>query len=90
MPLHLIWSTRSPRQTYGDALVEEILQAQPQALIWDTDARGKPDLVQLACGAVQAFGVEAVICIANQGLTQRVVQELEARGIPAYGAIWDS
>ena len=90
MPLHLIWSTRSPRQTYGDALVEEILQAQPQALIWDTDVRGKPDLVQLACGAVQAFGVEAVICIANQGLTQRVVQELEARGIPAYGAIWDS
>ena len=90
VPLHLIWSTRSPRQTYGDALVEEILQAQPQALIWDTDARGKPDLVQLACGAVQAFGVEAVICIANQGLTRRVVQELEARGIPAYGAIWDS
>jgi hypothetical protein len=32
--------------------------------------RGKPDLVQLACGAVQAFGVEAVICIANQGLTR--------------------
>jgi hypothetical protein len=90
VPLHLIWSARNPRQTYGDALVEEILQAQPQALIWDTDVRGKPDLVQLACGAVQAFGVEAVICIANQGLTRRVVQALESRGIPAYGAIWDS
>ena len=90
VPVHLIWSTRSPRRTYGDALVDEILQAQPQALIWDTDERGKPDLVQLACAAVEAHGVEAVICISNQGLTRRVVQELEVRGIPAYGAIWDS
>ncbi len=90
VPIQLIWSARSPRKTYGDELVEEILRAQPRALIWDTDERGKPDLVQLAYGAVQAFGAEAVICIANQALTQRVVQELEARGIPAHGAIWDS
>jgi len=90
VPAQLIWSTRSPRSTYGDALVDEILHAQPQALIWDTDERGKPDLVQLACAAVEVQGVEAVICISNQGLTRRVVQELEVRGIPAYGAIWDS
>jgi hypothetical protein len=89
VPLHLIWSTRSPRQTYGDARGGD--PAGPAAGA-DLGYRcaGKPDLVQLACGAVQAFGVEAVICIANQGLTRRVVQELEARGIPAYGAIWDS
>ncbi|KQM54062.1 hypothetical protein ASE80_23500 [Pseudomonas sp. Leaf15] len=90
VPIQLIWSTRSPRKTYGDELVDEILRAQPGALIWDTDERGKPDLVQLAYGAVQTFGAEAVICIANQALTQRVVHEMEARGIPAYGAIWDS
>ncbi|WP_130908849.1 hypothetical protein [Pseudomonas antarctica] len=89
-PIQLIWSTRSPRKTYGDALVDEILRAQPNALIWDTDERGKPALVQLAYGAVQVFGAEAVICIANQSLTRRVVEEMEARGIPAYGAIWDS
>lgn len=90
VPIQLIWSTRSPRATYGDALVDEILRAHPQALIWDTAERGKPDLVQLAYGAVQACGAEAVICIANQALTRHVVQELEARGIAAYGAIWDS
>lgn len=90
VPIQLIWSTRSPRKTYGDELVDEILRAQPGALIWDTDERGKPDLVQLAYGAVQTVGAEAVICIANQALTQRVVHEMEARGIPAYGAIWDS
>lgn len=90
VPVRLLWSTRRPRETYGDTLVDEILHAEPQALIWDTDERGKPDLVQLAYDAVHAYGMEAVICIANQAVTQRVVQALEARGIPAYGAIWDS
>jgi hypothetical protein len=90
VPIHLIWSTRSPRKTYGDELVEEILRAEPDALIWDTDLLGKPDLVQLAYDAVRTFGAEAVICISNQALTQRVVEEMEGRGIAAYGAIWDS
>jgi hypothetical protein len=31
-----------------------------------------------------------VICIANQKLTNAVVYGMESRGIPAYGAIWDS
>lgn len=90
VPIQLVWSTRSPAKTYGEELVAEILRAQPGAVIWDTDVRGKPDLVQLAYAAVQDFGAEAVICIANQAVTQRVVEEMEARGIPAYGAIWDS
>mgnify|MGYP001029931975 FL=1 len=90
VPIRLIWSTRSPRKTYGNELVEEILRAEPSALIWDTDLQGKPDLVQLAYDAVQTFGAEAVICISNQALTQRVVEEMEGRGIAAYGAIWDS
>lgn len=90
VPIHLIWSTRSPRETYGDALVEEILLAQPDAHIWDTDRLGKPDLVALAYAAVRTHGAEAVICISNQKLTERVVEEMESRGIPAYGAIWDS
>lgn len=90
VPIQLVWSTRSPAKTYGEELVAEILRAQPGAVIWDTDVRGKPDLVQLAYAAVQDFSAEAVICIANQAVTQRVVEEMEARGIPAYGAIWDS
>lgn len=90
VPIKLIWSTRSPRATYGDALVDEILEASPDALIWDTDARGKPDLSQLAMQAVSEFGAEAVICISNQKLTRRVVHDVESHGIPGYGAIWDS
>ena len=90
VPSHLVWSTRDARKTYGDALVDEILEVEPNALIWDTDKKGRPDLVQLAYAACKAFDAEAVIVISNQKLTRQVVYGMESRGIPAYGAIWDS
>ena len=90
VPAHLIWSTRDARKTYGDDLVDEILEVEPNALIWDTNTRGRPDLVQLAHAAVTAFDAEAVIVISNEKLTRHVVYGMESRGIPAYGAIWDS
>ena len=89
-PARLVWSTRTPRITYGDDLVDEILAAEPNALIWDTNENGRPDLVQLAYDAVQEFDAEAVIVISNKKLTWQVVYGMESRGIPAYGAIWDS
>jgi hypothetical protein len=90
VPSRLVWATRSPRTTYGDALVDEILAVQPDALVWDTSLHGKPDMVRLAYAAYRDFGAEAVICISNKKLTWQVVYGLERRGIPAYGAIWDS
>ncbi|MEU4875460.1 hypothetical protein [Streptomyces sp. NPDC021608] len=90
VPSRLVWATRDPRATYGDALVEEILAVQPQAVVWDTSRDGKPDMLALAHAAYRDFGAEAVICISNKKLTWQVVHGLERRGIPAYGAIWDS
>ncbi|MFD9963691.1 hypothetical protein [Amycolatopsis sp. NPDC058986] len=90
VPARLVWATRSPRATYGDGLVEEILAVQPDAQIWDTGQYGKPDMVRLAYAAYRDFDAEAVICISNKKLTWQVVHGLESRGIPAYGAIWDS
>lgn len=90
VPTELIWATRNPRKTYGDDVVDEILQHQPDALLWDTDTHGKPDLAVLAYEAVQRTGAEAVIVISNQKVTEQLVGDLEARNIPAYGAIFDS
>ncbi|GAB5437595.1 hypothetical protein [Falsiruegeria mediterranea] len=90
VPNKLIWSTRSPRKTYGDSLVDEIEAHTEDPLIWDTDERGKPNLTALALKAVQDSGAEAVIVISNQKLTRKVVHDMESLGIPAYGAIWDS
>lgn len=90
VPARLLWMAREPRRTYGDALVDEILAAQPEAVIWDTAERGKPDALALAWQMYLSFDAEAVICIANQKFTWQLVHGLESRGIPAFGAIWDS
>ncbi|WP_343554260.1 amino acid adenylation domain-containing protein [Pantoea sp.] len=90
VPTKLIWATRTPNLTYGDTLVEEIMAAQPDALIWDTDIHGKPNLLRLSLEMVKQHNIEAVICISNRKLTAYVVEGCEARGTPAYGAIFDS
>ncbi|MFK4084701.1 hypothetical protein ACI2LF_11365 [Kribbella sp. NPDC020789] len=90
VPLQLVWVTRNPVRTYGQALVDEILAAQPDAIIWDTDADGKPDMVKLAYSAYESSNAEAVICVSNRKVTWSVVHGLERLGIPALGPIWDS
>ena len=90
VPARLVWSTRDPRATYGDDLVDEVAAAQPDAVVWDTTERGKPDLVQLACQAYREFDANAVFVVSNQPTTRRLVHALERRGIPAFGPIWDS
>jgi hypothetical protein len=90
VPARLVWSTRNPRSTYGDELVDEVEAAQPDALIWDTARHGKPDLVELAQRACQDFDAEAVFVVSNKPATFRLVHALERRGIPAFGPIWDS
>ena len=89
-PSRLVWVTKDPRLTYGDALVNEIIDAQPDALIWNTDERGKPDILRLAYAAYLDSNAEAVVCISNSTVTGQVVYGLERRGIPAFGPIWDS
>ncbi|MEV6417763.1 hypothetical protein [Kribbella sp. NPDC051718] len=90
VPHKLVWVTRDPVKTYGQALVDEILTAQPDTLIWDTDAYGKPDMVKLAYSEYKSSGAEAVICVSNKKLTWKVVHGMERLGIPALGPIWDS
>jgi hypothetical protein len=90
VPIYLIWATRDPYKTYGETLVREILDACPDAMIWDTEKNGKPDLAELAISAARSFNAEAVICISNKKLTWHVVGAVEREGIPGFGAIWDS
>lgn len=90
VPHKLVWVTRDPVKTYGQVLVDEILEAQPDTLIWDTDAHGKPDMVKLAYSAYESSDAEAVICVSNKKVTWSVVHGMEQLGIPALGPIWDS
>ncbi|KAH8114567.1 nonribosomal peptide synthetase 12 [Phellopilus nigrolimitatus] len=90
VPIQLLWTSPNVRETFGDKLVDSILNASPGAVIYDTRTHGKPDMVKLTYRLVREFKAEAVCIISNQKLTRKVVYGMMSRGIPAFGAIWDS
>ncbi|KAK4185602.1 putative NRPS-like enzyme [Podospora australis] len=118
-PVRIIWSTKSPVETYGQQVMDLLLATDPRAVIIDTSKGGpktrRPDLVKIAyrvweqskgespsdygnmqgrrntTGRSKSVGqCEAVVIISNQRLTEKVVYGLESRGVPAYGALFDS
>ena len=90
MPCRLLWSTPNPLQTYGENILQAVATADPDALIINTRASGRPDIVALTYHLYLEAKAEAVFCISNPHLTRKVVYGMESRGIPAYGPIWDS
>ncbi|KAH8588503.1 hypothetical protein B0O99DRAFT_524889 [Bisporella sp. PMI_857] len=89
-PMRIFWSTRNPEQTFGSAIIDSIKDTDPHAIIHDTKTQGRPDMVAITYRLYKESGAEAVLIISNQKVTQLVVYGLESRGIPAYGAIFDS
>ncbi|KAI1860112.1 hypothetical protein JX265_010036 [Neoarthrinium moseri] len=89
-PSQLIWSTPNPEKTFGRPLIDAIHDKIPNAVIHDTKLLGRPDLVKMGYNMAKSFGADAVIIIANEKITKKVVYGLETRGVAAYGAIWDS
>ena len=90
MPCRILWSTPNPQQTYGDKIMQQVVSADPDAMIINTRASGRPDMVALAYHLFVESKAEAVFTISNPSLTRKVVYGMESRGIPAYGPVWDS
>ena len=90
MPCRLLWSTPNPLQTYGENIMQAVAKADPDAMIINTRASGRPDIVALTYHLYLEAKAEAVFCISNPNLTRKVIYAMESRGIPAYGPIWDS
>ncbi|KAK4221604.1 hypothetical protein QBC38DRAFT_521707 [Podospora fimiseda] len=86
----ILWSTRNAVKTYGQGIIDEVKACDENAVIWDTDSMGRPDLVKLAWELYRESGAEAVCIISNARTTKRVVYGLESRGVAAFGPIWDS
>lgn len=86
----LIWSARTPIQTYGKYMMQLVHQADPEALIIDSNQTGRPDLLNIAWRMFTKWHAEAIFVLSNRNATEKVVGELERRGVPAFGPIWDS
>ena len=90
MSCRILWSTPNPLQTYGESIIEGVAKADPDAMIINTRASGRPDMVALTYHLFLESKAEAVFVISNPSLTRKVVYGMESRGVPAYGPIWDS
>jgi hypothetical protein len=86
----VLWSAPSPKHTFGDEIYGRVLEIDPNSVIIDTDAVGRKDLVSLAYKMYKEERAEAIFCVSNKALTKHLVYEMESRGVPAYGPIWDS
>ncbi|KAK5991327.1 Adenylate-forming reductase [Cladobotryum mycophilum] len=89
-PTQLLWSAATPEKSFGTNIITSIRKTIPNAVIHDTRVQGRPDLVRMGYNLVKDFKAEAVVIIANEKITKKIVYGLETRGIPAFGAIWDS
>lgn len=86
----VLWSTRTPEETYGKKILDIVHRADPNAVIINTKEKGRQDMVQLCHDLYTESNAEAVIVISNPDFTYKIVFGLESRGVPAYGPIWDS
>lgn len=86
----VLWSAPEPRHTFGDSICDAVLEVDPGAVVIDTHAVGRKDLVALAYKLYVEEKAEAVFCVSNKALTKHLVYEMESRGVPAFGPIWDS
>ena len=86
----ILWSTPHPLETFGQKILDAVTEKDPEAHIHNSRTLGRPDMVALTYRLYLESQAEAVIVISNPRLTKEVVRGMEARGVPAYGPIWDS
>lgn len=88
--MRMVWQTKAPLDTYGQRILDMLHQLDADPVILDTTKTGRVDMLPLVARLVSDFDAEAVCVISNPMVTKKLVFECENRGIPAYGAIFDS
>ena len=88
--LRVVWQTRAPLRTYGQEVLNLVRRLDTNPVIIETNQSGRVDMVPIIRQLVKEFDAEAVCVISNPRVTKSVVYELESRGTPAFGPIFDS
>lgn len=88
--VHILWSCPSPLRIFGPEIVDCVRRADDDAIIIDSRASGRPDMVAITYRMYVEANAEAVFVISNPMLTRKIVYAMESRGVPAFGPVWDS
>lgn len=88
--LRVVWQTRAPLQTYGQGVLDLVSKMDSNPVVIDTNQTGRMDMSPIVWQVAEEFDAEAVCVISNPFLTKKIVYEMESRGRPAFGPIFDS
>lgn len=88
--MRVIWQTKAPLKTYGARTLELVRRMDPDPIIMDSSVSGRVDMLPIVLKLYKEFGAEAVAVISNVKMTKSLVFDLESRGVPAMGPIFDS
>ena len=77
-------------KTYGKGVLDSVKVLDPDPIVLDTTHTGRQDIFPMLLNLVKTFKAEAVLVISNPIFTRKMVFDLESRGVPAYGPIFDS
>lgn len=64
-PIRTLWSTRAPRKTHGDGVLDLVSSVDRNAVIIDTDKHGRQDMMPPAWDMAKDFKAEAVFVVSR-------------------------
>jgi hypothetical protein len=67
-----------------------IASIDKNAVVIDSDKHGRQDMLPVAWDMVKESNAEAVFVVSRPWVVRKLVFEFEARGIPAFGPVFDS
>ena len=86
---HLLWIAKQHREYYGNEVWTLVEQKYPHVTLHDTSLQGRPG-VELVEDEFWRRDCEAVFIVSNEKLTNNFVNGLWKKGIPCFGALFDS
>jgi NAD(P)H-flavin reductase len=86
---HLLWIAKQHEHNYGDHIWNLVQKTHPRFTLHDTAINGRPG-AQLVEEHFWKTGSQAVFIVSNEKFTKEVTNALWRKGIPCFGALFDS
>jgi NAD(P)H-flavin reductase len=86
---HLLWIAKQHENNYGEYIWKLVQKIHPHFTLHDTSISGRPG-VQLVEENFWKTNSQAVFIVSNEKFTNEVTNALWRKGIPCFGALFDS
>ncbi|CAF0822357.1 unnamed protein product [Adineta steineri] len=86
---HILWIAKQHENNYGEYIWKLVQSRQPHFTLHDTKIHGRPG-VQLVEDHFWKTNSHAVFIVSNEKFTNEITNALWRKGIPCFGALFDS